>query len=633
MSASVSVAESNPLPDHLKQTQGPSLDVEDVDCPICREPMDASSPTLECLKCARRFDTECLTTWIESAESSESEQPPNCPNCRASWKTLQEIEEDDRAVAFRNERREREDPQVYYAMGDPQRIAKLLISFDVGVPEAELLTAIRDELTRTDDMIEILGSEELELSRDIFDIKEILRRQTSFNLTEKSLQYLWTMSRIFGVNLWYIARISLEDRIGFFMPIIPGVTVHTDEQSLVLADFCPADSAEFPSSTIQMPLPTYFVLDYLRARDVDSSGRFSRELRRIELANEVTHWLVSDTHRDEMGTIEIDIIPWPRGSVFEGLRNLIYPGWPETDTPSTRNGWDEDVDTKKCEAAVNWQMTFLAGYMERMWTEERQVAEERRIAAARNAQTTASSQVPLSSSGDTNDDSSDADEADGADGNEADRDTTSESSNEDRTDDGSDDGTELDRNEEGQGIIQEEESNGDAFPRPAWTQDDETEDDERVDGDFTGEDESVVAPELEDDEGEASPVLVTPHQNTSVVQPSDRAASMEDHSSTARVKEIINEIKTHNAEVVQSLRAAQEVLDQRSQHSAQASNEEGANHPSPEPAYGASVLPSEFDYGESLCYSNRIGFDTDLDTEMLDALDALCSDVMDTSEG
>ena len=577
-------------------------------------------------------------SWIEAASSIVPPTIPTCPNCRTRFGSIWEVEEEDRAETFRDERRRRGAPQHYYAIGDPQEITRLLILNHVEDDEAELLSRVRNELSLTDDMIDIVGFEGLEMNRDIFEMTDILRRRTELDVTEPSLRYLWIMSRLFGVTHWYVAQIAAEESLGFFIPIVPGVRAFTDERSLVLESFFPAANAEFPPETIQMPLSTWFILEFLGPREMVSSGRYSMDLRRIREADEITHWLVCDSSRDHEGILEIDILPWPRGSVFPGFQNLAYPGWPTTDAPSSHGGWDPDVDKAQCEAIVRVQKDFFAALMERNWTE----------ATRGDTESVRPQEVETSQSHNANADG-DENAAPGADAHEADEheadeddenddegeeDISDTSSSDDGDDDSPDVLTELDPGEVtgsiGEGERTDEETDG-----RHDTINDEV---ESADDESGSDSDAETSSELDDEEEPYSPLVITdPDMFDSLTsmfrQPSTSRASSEEHSSIQHVKEIINEIKTHNAEVVQSLRAAQEVLEGGSQDSAQARNEEGTNRLSPEPAHGACVLPSEFDYGESLCYSNRIGFDTDQDMEMLDALDALCSDVMYTSEG
>ena len=549
MSASVSVNGTNAFPDFLRQTEGPSLDGDDSDCPICKEPMAADAPTLEHISCKRRFDSECLLAWIHSAGPSTSEQALTCPICRTSF-NIWEIEEGDRSEMFRDVRRRRITPQEYHVMGEPYKIVKVLSGRNQTSTEADLLRLARHEVMLTDDMIDILGMEDLEMNRDVFEIGNLLQRGNEFGLEEDSWGYLWTLSRLFGATLWYVAQLNCAPEVVFLVPVIPGITVHTTDYRNVLENFySPADSTFF-SSIIQIPISTEYISRHLKIRSMVNQSRQLAELKKLEEAKDVTHWVICDSVRDTHGVLQIDIVPWPRGSVFDGFLDSQYPGFTAPDVPMERNGWDEDVDHEYLENYGECEVDSFAEDMERMYVEAERgrVEAERRLAELQNSLAFGPSQVPPPESGSGgSSQSGDDDEVDGDS-------STSDSEDESADDSVADDVSDVDEITERAG--EDDDNQGEIVARPAWAHDTETEEDESDEGESNADTDFEANLELdndvddnddhdhdnddaddkgEDEDEEDSQLVITDPDvsdslPTTFSQPSTSRASSEEHS-------------------------------------------------------------------------------------------------------
>ena len=157
--------QTQPLPACLQRTRGPIPGADD-ECPICKEPIPADLPTLEHVGtgdqvvCQRRFDEDCLLRWIESNVT------PTCPLCRGSLSDsiYWEDEEEDRSELFRDRRRLRNAPEEYFALESPEKIAQVIMQRPRNTAPDEILAHVREEIAKTDDMIDILGLEALQVS-------------------------------------------------------------------------------------------------------------------------------------------------------------------------------------------------------------------------------------------------------------------------------------------------------------------------------------------------------------------------------------------------------------------------------------------------------------------------------------
>ena len=204
-----------PLPECLKQTEGPPTNAHDLECPICKEPFDIN--TLEHDLCGRRFDESCIAEWLDS--HSESVTIPTCPICRAPLEG-----EGDQALRFRNYRRQRPVPERYTIRLTPNAVAEDLhqTNADTSVPKFE--TLLEEEYHQSDDMITTLGLERLTSGVDFFESADIVRRREEFHLSDGHLGCLWIWSRLLGANIWYLAQLDSVPGVGIFVP--PPSTVH-----------------------------------------------------------------------------------------------------------------------------------------------------------------------------------------------------------------------------------------------------------------------------------------------------------------------------------------------------------------------------------------------------------------------
>ena len=254
---------------------------------------------------------------------------------------IMEDDEDDRAALVLQRRRQRASPAEYHAAGSPDVISARLVRLPLDIPAVDILAQVREEIALTDDMIDIVGLEALEVNVDIFTVGEICRRQNDFSLDETSVQYLWMMSRLLGASLWYLAQVPCAPEIGFFVPRMPRFNVLSSISGHVAYRFYSPDSQEFPSTLVQPPVSVDILLRNLEARNVSTVGRQTTELtalREIQEAEDVTHFFLCDIERDALGPLTVGVIPWPSGSVFVGFGSRAYPGWSKDEISSSLNG-------------------------------------------------------------------------------------------------------------------------------------------------------------------------------------------------------------------------------------------------------------------------------------------------------
>ena len=97
-----------------------------------------------------------------------------------------EDEEEDRAERVLNRRRQRATPEENHAMGLPDNITQLVVRHRWNISATDVLAQVREEMGLTDDMIDIVGLDVLEMNVDIFTIGDICRRRTELGLTSGS---------------------------------------------------------------------------------------------------------------------------------------------------------------------------------------------------------------------------------------------------------------------------------------------------------------------------------------------------------------------------------------------------------------------------------------------------------------
>ena len=285
----------------------------------------------------------------------------------------------DRAVAFANFRRQRAEPTQYFAVGDPEDIATIVNNSHPTISEADLVAEAYEELALSDDMIDALGVEAFQVNHDVFEISYIYRRRHDLDLPARSLEFLWRTSRLLGANFWYLAQLDSALEVGFLIPYIPALSFLGSGQNDVVEDFYRSVDPEYQFATIQVPLDTDFLLEILEDRNMFSNGRRAEEistLREIRRAEGVTHWVICDTDRDHIGALQIQLLPWPRGTVSEGFQTLRYPGMAEVRMQRMSYGWDTDEDASSLKDFVQERIGASAALMERRW-----VRSERRLHA------------------------------------------------------------------------------------------------------------------------------------------------------------------------------------------------------------------------------------------------------------
>ena len=366
------------LPVRLELSQGPSPNSDDTDCAICRETIKEETPTVvlvgttEDVGCGHRFCEECMLRWLNSSPDPNSHQQRTCPSCRGRIfePSIWELPNPERAETFRGSRRRRAAPTQYFALGDPEEVAAILTTRHPEVSEADFDTQARDEIALSDDMLDMLGIERLEINVDIFEISFLYRRRQEYRLPARSVDFLWRMSRLLGANFWYVAQLESAPEIGFLIPHIPALTILGSGHNDVVEGFYRSFDPRHPFATIQVPLETDFLLEVLENRNMLSHGRQATEistLRQIRRAEGVTHWIICDTGRDRIGAVEIHVLPWPRGTVSEGFQTLRYPGVTEVRMQRMSYGWDTDEDKSNLDDFVEERIQSSAALMERRW--------------------------------------------------------------------------------------------------------------------------------------------------------------------------------------------------------------------------------------------------------------------------
>lgn len=504
------------LPNCLQLTQGPSPHSDDVRCPICWEDIEDDDKTIthtgttETIGCKRRFCKGCLLKWLQSPLAFDTNERPKCPLCKARIfnANMMEDDEEDRAELVLERRRQRANPAEYHAAGSPDIISARLVRLPLDISAIDILAQVRGEMALTDDMIDIVGLEALEINVDIFTVGEICRRQAEFGLNTTSVQYLWVMSRLLGASLWYLAQGPCAPEIGFLVPRMPRFNVLSSVSRHVAERFYSPDSQEFPSTMIQPPVSADILLRNLEARNVFPVGRQATELtalREIQEAEDVTHFFLCDIERDALGPLTVGVMPWPSGSVFVGFETRAYPGWSKDDIFSSPNGWDFDFDECKLKAFATTGARMFATSTERALIRARtQVRMLRYLREQEDAQGSSAS----STTGDevrTNDQDDGDDDSDGND-NDSDVHDNDSDDNDNDPDNGS-----QHSSEEGSFVIinpdiQEEAVASIEVEIEEDTDDEADEDVEDVENEI---DEDTIEPVDEDIQADADPADVT----------------------------------------------------------------------------------------------------------------------------
>ena len=278
---------SQPLPLGLRKTQGPSS-TYDKDCPICHCEIEAQAVTVQhvgSLGCYRRFDIECMLSWLPFAE------PPSCSMCRADLNigdAIWQMHYRDRARHVRKMRAERQKPSEYQVMYDIDSTAKLLCEKSAPSTIATSLDRVaydfENEVALTQAMLytySIFGSHPWRLDdddmedvglEDVFDIQCLLGKKgdVKFDLDEQSIKSLWEQNRILAVQHWFVARVEACPDIGILVPVSRRCDVLLTRETEYDTDW---SSRKLNKEVIQVPISTQVFDRYLRMRGGISGSR------------------------------------------------------------------------------------------------------------------------------------------------------------------------------------------------------------------------------------------------------------------------------------------------------------------------------------------------------------------------
>lgn len=383
-----------PLPDTLQATQGPG--VSDSDCPICQQPFEESSPTVEHPDCGRRFDDECIRAWLTSSTTR------TCPVCRmqlmeaeeeVEYDVSDEEEEDEYNISDEEEEidenqrfltaynlpnfitmdrlrlvnphplsvytlRKRQSlpaPTEWHVASNERQIRDIVQPLLPHIPANDLLELVTTEVELTRNILRVQpwhDQMQLRHSQDL--IEEIERYQ--FN--NSSIQCLWTSTRVFSVYGWLCLRMGglpPAHHVAIWIPVPESITPLTNQEELMRC--LPQDLYEslviggLPWDLIQIPLPTELVVDRFSWFDREEQWTTgSRHLARLAEEMKVTHWALILVV-EEGWNPKVYALPWPEAEVEEGYQVLTYPGWgPRRRNVQSIGGWEGDL-ADRCLAA------------------------------------------------------------------------------------------------------------------------------------------------------------------------------------------------------------------------------------------------------------------------------------------
>jgi hypothetical protein len=346
-SSSVSSAGSDALAGTVRVAQGPSPKHPDRECPICYRLIKTTDTAFEHIDCGCRFHDDCLQDWTAEPNGSTC---PWCPEELPSPSDLEEVLNSD-ARKVRDSRRQRFAPTTYHAMADRLRMIELLKESASEFTDAEILTQVNKEFHQLDHMLDEL--EDAELGVDVFETGYILQKSQDFDLDQASMQYIWIESRLPGVVRWVLFQLASIPSISFWVPSGPSFDFDESKQA-VIAYYSPEPQVP-PSITIQVPLPTTFLLHYLEMRNSclgeDDTADVFQRIRAFEEKKGTTFWFVCDDFRSEFGNRQLHISPWPRELVNDGFKTLAYPGHTQ-DSVQRECAWAAEDDKAHLDAFI-----------------------------------------------------------------------------------------------------------------------------------------------------------------------------------------------------------------------------------------------------------------------------------------
>ena len=360
MALSTTVSDSTSLPETLRQTKGPGQ--HETTCPICYDPLEPDTPTVEHIGCGRRFDDECLRFFLQSASKY-----PKCPVCRADlvapnpW----DMSAQQRAQTVLAAQSQLPAPKQFALGWAVDGLTVLLKSRNPTKSYEELRNIVLDEKRLSQSVLETVGLHE---GLSIISTQDLVHRSEELGFNYNLKQQLWEQSRIMGYSQHFLHRSSAVPDVGVWAVVPSWIEVVQDQaelQEFFRDDVLQSCMHNGSSELIQVPVPVDLLSWYIGPmRKGPHPSRFSWLQSDQLTKNGITHWAVLDFRHVPDGP-ELVLMPWPREQILDGFDYLEFPGWGPRDC-SVTCGWENELDSEFLEKFVGTErLRFVQGKTDR----------------------------------------------------------------------------------------------------------------------------------------------------------------------------------------------------------------------------------------------------------------------------